>query len=282
MDTALGSYMRATAHRLANSNAPFWGWCIGATALLALLLLGMLAADVSYTAPVHLRQALHTPEIVAAIRLSLITSLISTVLALALGIPTSYLLARVDFPLKGVVEPLLTLPLALPPLVIGVSLLLLFQSLVGQAIQRIIPITYTSIAIVLAQLPIACALVVRTMRVCLSLIPLRQEQVAWTLGCSRGSAFRHIVLPQARRGIVTAAALAWARSLGEFGSVLVFAGATRMRTEVLSTTVYLEMSMGKVEAALAVALLMAALAISVLGLARLWSPDDAVVQEDRR
>lgn len=268
-----------TAPRIDCSNAPFWGWCIGATTMLVGLLLGMLAVNVSYTAPGHLWHALHTPEIIAAIRLSLITSTITTVLALLLGIPAGYLLARGDFPGKGAVETLLTLPLALPPLVIGVSLLLLFQTPVGLVIQRLVPITYTPIAVVLAQLPIACALVVRTMRICFGLIPHRQEQVAWTLGCSRGTAFWRIVLPQARRGILSAAALAWARSLGEFGSVLVFAGATRMRTEVLSTSVYLEMSMGNIEAALAVALLMAGLAFGVLGLVRFLARDEGVVMK---
>src|SRR5439155_893615 len=76
----------------------------------------------------------------------------------------------------------------------------------------------------------------------------RTEQVALTLGCSRSQAFWLVVLPQASRGLLTAGTLAWARSLGEFGPILVFSGATRMRTEVLSTTVFLELSIGNLEA----------------------------------
>jgi molybdate transport system permease protein len=79
-----------------------------------------------------------------------------------------------------------------------------------------------------------------------------------------------VVLPEARRGIFTAATLAWARSLGEFGPLLIFAGATRNKTEVLSTTVFLELSIGDLEAAVAVSLIMIAAAVSVLVITRMW------------
>ena len=96
----------------------------------------------------------------------------------------------------------------------------------------------------------------------------RQEQVALTLGCNRSQAFWRVILPTARRGILSAATLAWARSLGEFGPILVFSGATRMKTEVLSTTVFLELSVGNLEAAVAVSLLMVGAAVGVLLLIR--------------
>jgi molybdate transport system permease protein len=93
--------------------------------------------------------------------------------------------------------------------------------------------------------------------------------VALTLGCRRSQAFLKVVLPQAWRGVIAAFTIAWARSLGEFGPILVFAGATRMRTEVLSTTVFLELSVGQLEAAVAVSLLMVIAAMAVLGIVRL-------------
>jgi molybdate transport system permease protein len=101
--------------------------------------------------------------------------------------------------------------------------------------------------------------------------------VALTLGCSRGQAFRLVVLPEARTGILAAATLAWARALGEFGPILVFAGATRMRTEVLSTTVFLELSIGRLEGAVAVSLIMVAAALVVLLLMRLLGLRDALM-----
>ena len=96
-----------------------------------------------------------------------------------------------------------------------------------------------------AQFAVACAFAVQTMRVTFDQIDSRAEQVALTLGCRRSQAFLQIALPQAWRGIIAALTIAWARSLGEFGPILVFAGATRMRTEVLSTTVFLELSVGQ-------------------------------------
>ena len=85
-----------------------------------------------------------------------------------------------------------------------------------------------------------------------------------TLGCSRGQAVWLVTLPAAKRGMFSAASVAWARSLGEFGPILVFAGATRLKTEVLPTTVWLELSVGNLEAAIAVSLMMVGLAVVVL------------------
>ncbi len=107
------------------------------------------------------------------------------------------------------------------------------------------------------------------MRVTFDQINPRAEDVARTLGCTRAQAFVQVALPQAWRGIIAAGTVAWARSLGEFGPILVFAGATRMKTEVLSTTVFLELSIGRLDSAVAVSILMVALAVVVLLLLRL-------------
>src|SRR4029078_12874907 len=95
-------------------------------------------------------------------------------------------------------------------------------------------------------------------------IPPRREQVARTLGCTRSQAFWRVVLPEAKSGMVAAGTGAGARAMGAFGPILVFAGATRMHTEVLSTTIFLELSIGNLEAAVAVSLLMVAAASFVL------------------
>jgi len=122
---------------------------------------------------------------------------------------------------------------------------------------------------------VAAAFAVRTMRVTFDQINPRNEQVALTLGCTRSQAFWLVALPEARRGILTAATLAWARSLGEFGPILIFSGATRMKTEVLSTTVFLELSVGHIEAAVAVSLLMIAAAVAVLLVVRFFGAESA-------
>ena len=164
----------------------------------------------------------------------------------------------------------------LPPLVLGLSLLILFNNItigtwklepwlsddVG------FPVTYQWPAVILAQFSVSCAFAVRTMRVTFDQINPRAEDVARTLGCTRGQAFLKIALPQSWRGMIAATTIAWARALGDFGPILVFAGSTRMRTEVLSTSVFLELSIGQLNAAVAVSLLMVVMAVIVLLLLR--------------
>ena len=116
----------------------------------------------------------------------------------------------------------------------------------------------------------AAAFAVRTMRVTFDRIPQRYENVALTLGCNRSRAFWMVIMPQARYGVLAAGTLAWARALGEFGPILVFAGSTRMRTEVLPTSVFLEMQAGSLKGMLAISLLMIFTAAVVLIVARLF------------
>ncbi|QDU19468.1 ABC transporter permease [Urbifossiella limnaea] len=232
------------------------------------LVVAMLVADLAYTSPAHVGRALASPDIRAAVWLTLISCSASAVLAVWVGVPLGYLLARTRFPGKAAVDLLVDVPIALPPLVVGLSLLILFQTPPGLAVQRHLTVTYAVPAVVLAQFVVAAAFAARTMRVTFEQLSPRTEDVAMTLGCSRGRAFWLVTLPEARRGVLAAGTLAWARSLGEFGPVLVFAGATRGRTEVLATTVYLELSVGNLEAALAVSVLMIGVAVAVLVLTR--------------
>src|SRR5262249_51556414 len=138
-------------------------------------------------------------------------------------VPLGYLLARTEFPGKLLVDTLLDVPIVLPPLVIGLSLLILFQTPVGRVVQRFMPVIYAVPGVILAQFSVSAAFAVRTMRVTFEQLSPRTEQVARTLGCSRHQAFWRVVLPEARPGLLTAATLAWARALGEFGPILVFA-----------------------------------------------------------
>ena len=118
--------------------------------------------------------------------------------------------------------------------------------------------------IVAAQFVVACAFAIRTMKATFDGIDPRYESVARTLGFGPGRAFLKGTLPLARSGVVAAAVITWARAIGEFGPVLVFCGATRFRTEVLPTSIYLEVSVGNLHAALSVALLMIVIALVVL------------------
>jgi molybdate transport system permease protein len=245
------------------------------------LIIAMLAADIAFTSPRHMAAALAKPEIQYALRLTLVSCTISALLSIWVATPLGYLLSRFKFRGRWLIDTLIDIPIVLPPLVIGLSLLILFhipiagtnlEELLQQYVHfgnRRLRVTFAEPAVVLAQFAVACAFAVQTMRVTFDQIDTRPEQVALTLGCRRSQAFLEVALPQAWRGMVAAATVAWARSLGEFGPILVFAGATRMKTEVLSTTVFLELSVGQLEAAVAVSLLMVMAAMAVLGIVRL-------------
>src|SRR5262245_53010735 len=245
--------------------------------LYVLLIVGMLLADASFTTPDHLWHTLKSREIRYAIKLSMISCTITAILSVWVAVPLGYLLSRYQFRGKALLDVLLDIPIVLPPLVIGLCLLILFATPPGQAIERLVPVTYAIPSVILAQFAVAAAFAVRTMRVTFDQISPRQEQVALTLGCSRSQAFWLVLLPQARRGIVTAATVAWARALGEFGPVLVFAGATRLYTEVLPTTVFLELSIGSLEGAVAVSALMVVVALVVLLIVRVYGMEGAAI-----
>jgi molybdate transport system permease protein len=242
------------------------------------LIVLMIFADCLYTTPGHLLDALSKPEIQFSIALSLVSCSMAALLSLWVAIPLGYLLSRTRFWGRGFVDTLLDVPIVLPPLVIGLSLLILFHTEAGRWFEaNVLPVTYRTPSVILAQFAVAAAFAVRTMRVTFDQISPRAEEVALTLGCSRSQAFWRVLIPNARRGILTAGTLAWARSLGEFGPILIFSGATRFRTEVLPTTVFLELSIGNLEAALAVSLLMIAVAVVVLIVMRAFGLRDVSV-----
>lgn len=258
-----------------------------------LLIVAMLAADAWYMAeksvtaaradgswkallfenPVATALADH--RIRYSIWLSLTSCTMSAVFSLLVAVPIGYLLSRHQFPGKRLLDAVLDIPIVLPPLVVGLSLLILFQYAPFAWVAR--DVVYQLPAVVLAQFSVACAFAVRTMKSTFDHIDPRSEQVAITLGCSRAQAFGWVVLPDASRGMMTAFTLAWARSLGEFGPLLIFAGATRMKTEVLSTSVFLELNVGNIEAAVAVSMIMVLAAVTVLVITRRWGLRDVAV-----
>ena len=181
--------------------------------------------------------ALRNPNIQYSIRLSMITCTITAVLSVIVSLPIGYLLSRFKVPGKILIDSILDIPIVLPPLVIGLSLLILFGLTVAGTdsdpftvddLFRIVSkklfgrdagIVFQIPAVVLAQFMVACAFAVRTMRATFDQISPRQEDVALTLGCNHSQAFWRVVLPQSFRGILTAGTLAWARALGEFGPI---------------------------------------------------------------
>ena len=249
----------------------FWLTLVLLASCYVLVIVAMLAADVIYALREwpDVWQTLWTAEIRYAVWLSLVSSSITAILSLWVAVPIGYLMSRVEFRGKTLLDSMLDIPIFLPPLVIGLSLLILFRQTPLQVLDDAWLITFHVPAVIIAQFAVASAFAVRTMRGAFDSISPRVEQVALTLGCTPAQAFLGVVLPQAWRGVMTAGTLAWARALGEFGPILVFAGSTRRRTEVLPVSVHMELSIGNIEGAVGVSLLMVVIALTILVLVRL-------------
>jgi len=238
----------------------------------AALVAALLYADVAAMDTSRLPSLFRDDALRSALILSLTTAVVSTTLAMLLAVPAAYLLARSRFAGRGVIEFLVDVPPTLPPTVIGLSLLLLLRTGVGREVSQIIPIAYEVPGIILAQATVGTAVAIRLLRSTFEQLSPRTELLARSLGASRWFAFRKVVLPEASRGIVAAATLTWAKALGEFGPVLIVAGITRGKTEVLSTAIYLELSVGRLESALAIALVLVLIAATVTAGVRRLAP----------
>jgi len=250
------------------SDKPFLFGMVFLCGIYLLLIVLMVVADLAYIDRGTMLTTLRDPNIRYAITLSLVSCTISTILSLWVAVPIGYMMSRFDFAGKRWVDAILDVPIVLPPLVIGISLLVLFNYPPFEWISSWV--VFEIPAVIIAQFTVACAFAVRTMRVSFDQIPQRYEHVAMTLGCNRSRAFWMVILPQARFGVLAAATLAWARALGEFGPILVFAGSSRMRTEVLPTSVYLELQAGNLSGMLAISLIMIMAAALVLVTARVF------------
>ncbi len=200
-----------------------------------------------------------------ALRLSLITSTISAILAVFVSVPVSYVLSRFDFPGRTILDTFVDIPIVLPPLVFGLCLLVFFRTPLGQFIENTgFRFVYQPAGIVLAQFFIIAPYAVRTVKASFDSMNTRIEDVARTLGYSRAGVFLKVTLPMVRNGIVAGGVIAWAVAIGLFGPMMVFVGTTRQRTEVLATSIYLELSVGHIQSALAIALILIVLSVVLL------------------
>ena len=228
----------------------------------------LVAADLWYTDAEAIGGVLRSAEVRHAIRLSILTTAATLVLVVTFSIPVGYALSRYRFPADAVVNAVVDLPIVLPPIVIGVSLLVFFRTGFGRWIESVpgLQFVYTAKGIVLCQFFVSVSYGIRAAKAAFDAVDPRLEHVALTLGCTHGRAFRMVALPMARNGLAAGAVMAWARAVGVFGPLMIFAGAVRMKTEVMPTTVYLELSIGRIEPAIAVAMLMLAMAMVALTL----------------
>ncbi|WP_319462544.1 ABC transporter permease [Micromonospora sp. RTP1Z1] len=237
---------------------------------LVLPLVGLLAHAPWTTLPQRLAQ----PGVLTALRLSLQTATLATLLCVALGVPLAWVLARVEFPGRRLVRALVTVPLVLPPVVGGVALLLVFgrRGLVGSWLDATFGVTlpFTTAGVVLAEAFVAMPFLVIAVEGALRGADPRYEEAAATLGAGRWTTFTHVTLPLIAPGVAAGAVLCWARALGEFGATITFAGNYPGRTQTMPLAVYLALETD-LPAAIVLSLILLTVSVAILaGLRDRW------------
>ena len=254
------------------------GWAVtaalvalAAAAVVLLLALPLIAIVWRTLQAGALLPALRSPTVLAALRLSLTTSAVSLALAILCGTPLAYVLARVPFRGRGVVEALVEIPIVLPPAVAGIALLMAFgrRGLLGPLFDSAgVSVAFTPAAVVLAQSFVAVPFYIRSARAGFAGVNRELERTAYTLGASPLGTFWRVTVPLAFPALLAGAVLCWARALGEFGATIMFAGSFRGRTQTMPLAIYaaLETDLG---ASLALGTLLVVVSALVLGVVHL-------------
>lgn len=250
------------------SGLPRWVFLPAAVgAVFVLLPLGAMAAKVQWS---QFFTLITSDSSIAALKLSLQTSTASTVLCVVLGVPMAMVLARTTFPGQRVVRSLMLLPLVLPPVVGGIALLYTFgrRGLLGHSLEVLgIQIAFSTTAVVLAQAFVALPFLVVALEGTLRTVGQRYEIVAATLGGRPTTVLLRVTLPLVLPGLLSGAVLSFARSLGEFGATLTFAGSLQGVTRTLPLEIYLQRETDA-DAAVALSLVLVVIAVLVVGLAQ--------------
>lgn len=215
-------------------------------------------------------QNLASEGTLSALRLSLLTSTLTVLIAVAAGIPLAYALARWKFPFKPILELLIDLPIVLPPSVAGIALLTAFgrRGLLGPLLGSLgLNVPFTTAAVVIAQVFVAAPLYVRAARIGFAEIDIQIEEAARVEGANPWQLFWHVMVPLAGRALLSGAVLTWTRALGEFGATMLFAGNLPGVTRTMPMAIYMGFEHG-VGNAIALSMLLIALSVILLGLTR--------------
>ena len=221
-----------------------------------------------------LAEVLGRSSVRTALWLSIRTSVTAAAVAAVFGVPLAWLLARIDFPGRGLVRALATLSMVLPPVVGGVALFASFgrRGVFGQYLDDWfgVRLPFTTTGVVVAQVFVAMPFLVLTVEAALRQLDHRVEDAARTLGASRWYVFSRVTLPSIRPALVAGIVLAWARALGEFGATITFAGNFPGETQTLPLATYLTLETDPDEAIIIAMLLIAVSFVVLVGLRDRW------------
>jgi len=230
--------------------------------LLLMLVTGSLLSLIFELDLPTLIQVLRQPELHFAILLSLGTASLSLLLALLIGIPGGWAMARMDFKGKGVINMLLDIPLVTPPLIVGIGLLLLLgqRGPISSLAPGLPGLLFSPVGVVIAQTYVASAIMQRSASAAFSSIDPAFISTAWNMGLTPLRTLVLVEIPLCWHSLLGGGVLALARALGEFGATLMLAGAIRLKTETLPMAVYLNIASGDFSLAIGCALLLILLA----------------------
>lgn len=242
--------------------------------LIAILLMFPLLFGVFKGIP-QLPDAFKDPEVLFSLQLSIKTSLASTVICIPLALIATVFLYYSKIPAKATIKQLLTTPMSLPHIVLGIMILLFFgnQGIGPKLAPFGIDVVFTVQGILLAQVIINLPLVMEQIWAALSKIQDKEIFLAKSLGATGFNLERFIIYPSIKRDILAAVIMCFSRALGEYGAVMMVAGTTRMKTELLPTAILLNMSTGNMERALSIATILVLLAISLSFISKLFVKD---------
>jgi molybdate transport system permease protein len=269
MENAAGA---PAVERTRANHRPASGWgerSLAALAGLFALFLGLPVVALVARAVLDgsLTTALTTPVVLDALWLSLVTTAISLGITVILGLPLAIVLARRQFRGKGWLEAIVDLPIVLPPSVAGLALLLVFgrRGLLSAPFEFLgISVPFTVVAVILAQTFVSAPFFVRSARTGIAGVDRDLEDAARVDGASERQLFRAITVPLASAALAGGLVMTWARSLGEFGATIMFAGNIAGRTQTLPLVVYGEFQGGDLDASIAAAAILVIAAFGVL------------------
>jgi molybdate transport system permease protein len=211
--------------------------------------------------------ALGTPVVLDALILSLATTGVSLLVTVALGLPIATLLARRGRRGLPILEAIVDLPIILPPAVAGLALLLVLgrRGILGGALDAMgLAIPFTTAAVIIAQTFVSAPFFIRSARTGIAAVDRDLEDAARADGASEWSVLRSVTLPLAGPALAAGLVMSWARSLGEFGATIMFAGNVQGRTQTLPLVVYSEFQGGSLDASIAAAAILVIAAFGVL------------------
>ena len=214
-----------------------------------------------------------SPVVLDALWLSLVTTAISVGITVVLGLPLAFVMARRQFRGKGWLEAVVDLPIVLPPSVAGLALLLVFgrQGLLAAPFEFLgVSVPFTTIAVILAQTFVSAPFFIRSARTGIAGVDRDLEDAARADGASERQVFRAITVPLASSALAAGLVMTWARSLGEFGATIMFAGNVEGRTQTLPLVVYAEFQGGDLDASIAAAAILVIAAFGVLVAVRVF------------